>query len=146
MRSPGATRVQHVKFSAGEREELLRSLSAMPDYLYEQFDSLTAEDARLPGPGGAFSPVEQVWHLADLEREGFAVRIRSLRDEPEPALADFDGARVARRRNYRARSLRAGIEAFASARAANVMALRSLTQEQWLRGGSLEGVGVVTLC
>jgi hypothetical protein len=135
-----------MKLDAVQREDLMRALAAMPGYLHEQFDSLSAEEARTAGPDEAFAPVEQAWHLADLEREGFAVRIRRLRDEPEPALADFDGARVARQRNYRARSLRAGIEAFANARAANVTALLSLTQEQWLRSGSLEGVGLVTLC
>jgi hypothetical protein len=138
--------VQYVKFNAGEREELLRSLSAMPDYLYEQFDSLTAEDARLPGPGGAFSPVEQVWHLADLEREGFGVRIRRLRDEQAPRLPDFDGAGIARERHYRSLSLREGLAAFALARKANLATLQSLPGEAWARRGTQEGVGVVTLC
>jgi hypothetical protein len=138
--------VQHVKFNAGDREELLRSLSAMPDYLYEQFDSLTAEDARLPGPGGAFSPVEQVWHLADLEREGFGVRIRRLRDEQAPRLPDFDGAGIARERHYRSLSLREGLAAFALARKANLATLQSLPGEAWARRGTQEGVGVVTLC
>jgi hypothetical protein len=138
--------VQYVKFNAGEREELLRSLSAMPDYLYEQFDSLTAEDARLPGPGGAFSPVEQVWHLADLEREGFGVRIRRLRDEQAPRLPDFDGAGIARERHYRSLSLREGLAAFALARKANLATLQSLPGEAWARRGTQEGVGVVSLC
>ena len=135
-----------MKFNAGEREELLRSLSAMPDYLYEQFDSLTAEDARLPGPGGTFSPVEQVWHLADLEREGFGVRIRRLRDEQAPRLPDFDGAGIARERHYRSLSLREGLAAFALARKANLATLQSLPGEAWARRGTQEGVGVVTLC
>jgi len=89
--------VQYVKFNAAERQELMRSLSAMPEYLYEQFDALSAEDARCP-TRRAFSPVEQVWHLADLEREGFSVRIRRLRDEQAPRLPDFDGDRIARER------------------------------------------------
>ena len=135
-----------ISFNAGERAELIRSLSAMPGYLYEQFDSLTAEDARLPGPGGAFSPVEQVWHLADLEREGFGVRIRRLRDEQAPRLPDFDGARIARERHYRSLSLREGLEAFAVARKANLATLQSLPREAWARSGSQDGVGVVTLC
>jgi len=138
--------VQHVKFNAGEREELIRSLSAMPGYLYEQFDSLTAEDARLPGPSGAFSPVEQVWHLADLEREGFGVRIRRLRDEQAPRLPDFDGAGIARERHYRSLSLREGLEAFAAARKANLATLQSLPGEAWAHSGTQEGVGAVTLC
>jgi hypothetical protein len=138
--------VQYVKFNAAEREELMRSLSAMPEYLYEQFDALNAQDARLPGPGGAFSPVEQVWHLADLEREGFGVRIRRLRDEQAPRLPDFDGARIARERHYRSLSLREGLEAFAVARKANLATLQSLPGEAWARSGTQEGLGIVTLC
>src|ERR1700716_179727 len=59
IRRCGVTDVQYVKFNAAERQELMRSLSAMPEYLYEQFDALSAEEARLPGPGGAFSPVSR---------------------------------------------------------------------------------------
>ena len=138
--------MQYVKFNAAERQELMRSLSAMPEYLYEQFDALSAEDARLPGPGGAFSPVEQVWHLADLEREGFGVRIRRLRDEQAPRLPDFDGDRIARERHYRSLSLREGLEAFAFARKANLATLQCLPGEAWARSGTQEGVGMVTLC
>src|ERR1700693_187672 len=98
----------------------------MPDYLYEQFDSLTAEDARLPGPGGAFSPVEQVWHLADLEREGFGCRIDRLLSEREPQLPDFDGAAIAAARHYRARCLTAGLAAFRAARQRNLDTLRAI--------------------
>src|ERR1700680_2756242 len=118
----------------------------MPDYLYGQFDSLTAEDARLPGPSGAFSPVEQVWHLADLEREGFGVRIRRLRDEQAPRLPDFDWARIARERPCRSMSLSEAREAFAVARKANLATLQSLPGEAWARSGTQEGVGIVTLC
>lgn len=48
----------------------------MPAFLTERFAPLSAEEARVPGPDGGFSPVEQCWHLADLEREGFGTRIR----------------------------------------------------------------------
>ena len=46
-----------------------------------------------------------MWHLCDLEREGFGVRIRRLRDETTPHPPDFDGTRVAQQRDYRALSL-----------------------------------------
>ena len=101
----------------------------------------------LPGAGGAFSPVEEVWHLADLEREGFAVRIRRLREEENPTLADFDGTQVARERHVlRSRSLREGLEAFRNAREANLKVLGSLGEDSWTRTGIQEGVGVVMLC
>jgi len=57
---------------------LLQELDAMPKHLSERFASLPVGEAAVSGPGGGFSPVEQCWHLADLEREGFGVRLRRL--------------------------------------------------------------------
>jgi hypothetical protein len=97
-----------------------------------------------PASGG-FCLVEHAWHMADLEREGFGVRLRRLLEEVDPFLPDFDGDRAARERRYAARPLEAGIEAFAAARAANLTLLRSLAPEAWTRGGTQEGVGRLTL-
>ena len=126
--------------------QLLRKLEAMPHFLATTFSGLTRAEAATPGPQGAFSPVEHCWHLADLERLGYGVRIEKLREELEPHLPDFDGARVARERKYRTRSLAEGIEAFRRARFANLEALRALEPGDWLRTGSQEGVGRVALC
>ena len=125
--------MQYLKLSGADRARLMHSLAAMPAYLRQQFAALSAREACLPGPDGAFSPVEQVWHLCDLEREGFAVRIQRLRDETAPQLPDFDGARIAQRRGYRGLSLSAGLEAFAAARAANLAALQALPVQAWMR-------------
>jgi hypothetical protein len=129
-----------------ERADLWRALETMPAFLLEQFGSLSAERATLPGPDGAFSPVEQSWHLADLEREGFGVRIRRLMSDENPHLPDFDGARVAKEREYTKRSLADGIRAFQEARAHNLAVLRAATAAQWSRRGTQEGVGPVALC
>ncbi len=129
-----------------DRQALLRDLSAMPSFLQSSFESLTELEAVRPGPDDAFSPVEHCWHLADLEREGYAVRIRRLRAEHEPALPDFDGTQIAQERNYRALSLAKGIAAFLDARRANVSALETLTPAEWSRRGTQEGVGPVSLC
>jgi DinB superfamily len=138
--------MQYLKLSAADRAQLMDSLAAMPAYLRQQFTALSAREACLPGPDGAFSPLEQVWHLCDLEREGFGERIRRLRDETAPHLPDFDGARIAQQRGYRELSLSAGLDAFAAARAANLVALRALPVESWTREGFQEGVGTVSLC
>ncbi len=82
--------------------------------------------ARTPPADGGFCLIEQAWHLADLEREGYGERIRRLLAEEDPELPDFDGARVAVSRNYRAKSLAAGIAAFRAARTANLAVLRSV--------------------
>jgi len=129
-----------------DREALWRSLDAMPAFLSQRFAPLSAEAARVPGLDGGFSPVEQCWHLADLEREGFGVRIARLLADIDPYLPDFDGARVARERDYRARSFPQGIEEFRQARAANLALLGSLDAAQWSRAGTQEGVGRVALC
>ena len=121
------------------------SLEAMPHDLGAAAGRMPAEAARTPPAGGGFSLVEQAWHLADLEREGYGERIRRLLSEEGPDLPDFDGGRIAAERNYRARSLAEGIAAFAAARTANLARLRSAPASDWDRSGRQEGVGRVTL-
>jgi hypothetical protein len=128
-----------------DQEALFSQLAAMPDFLHEQFADLSRSDALLPGPDDSFAPVEHCWHLADLEREGHAVRIRRLRSEIDPVLPDFDGARVAEERRYKTLSLAAGIQAFREARLANLTELRSVGSDEWSRSGTRESVGILAL-
>jgi len=129
-----------------DRIALLAELESMPAFLDAAFDGLSAAEAATPGPDDAFAPVAQCWHLADLEREGYAVRIRRLQREHAPHLPDFDGARIARERDYASRSLAAGLAAFREARGANVATLRALDAAAWTRSGTQDGVGPITLC
>ena len=124
---------------------LLDSLEVMPQDLRSAAGRMTLEAARTPPPDGGFSLLEQAWHLADLERDGYGERIRRLLGEDNPQLPDFDGARVAAERNYRAKSLGAGIAVFFAARTANLALLRSAEDAAWDRAGLQEGVGRVTL-
>ncbi len=73
---------RHMQYMArpiDQRAALMRALEDMPQYLEHELLALRPELVRLPAPDGTFSPVEQVWHLADLEREGFGSRIDKLR-------------------------------------------------------------------
>ncbi len=87
-----------------------------------------------------------MWHLADLEREAYGVRIRRLLTEDEPALSNFDGDRIARERGYQDRSLAEGLAAFALARAPQrrAAALGARARPGSARGHQ-ESVGPVTL-
>src|SRR5712675_1936737 len=123
--------MQYMRLTDVQRHELMESLASMKTFLRETFESLTPQEMQTPGPAGSFSPVEQVWHLADLEREGFGLRIRRLQTELKPQLPDFDGAKVARERNYRSLSLLAGLEAFEAAREANIAALLAVAPQDW---------------
>jgi hypothetical protein len=142
-RTPIAPREAGV--TATERRDLIAQLEGMPGFLAGRLAHLSSDAARRRGPDGAFSPVEQCWHLADLESEGFGARIRRLMTEERPFLPDFDGARLARERDYRARSLGEGLQAFRAAREFNVALLRSAPEGAWSRAGVQEGVGAVTL-
>jgi hypothetical protein len=94
---------------------------------------------------GPFALVEHAWHLGDLEREGFAERVRRLLEEDDPFLPDFDGEKIAREREYLRLDLQAALEAFAAARAETLRRLRAVREDQWARAGRQEGVGTVTL-
>jgi hypothetical protein len=130
----------------GERVSLLADLEAMPEFLEVQFATLPPEVASRAEPEGDFSPVEHCWHLADLEREGYAERIARLLTEVAPVLPDFDGGRIALERHYRTKSLHTAIEVFREARRKNLAAFARLSEAEWSRAGSQEGVGRVALC
>lgn len=106
---------------------------------------LSEAEARWKPSPEEFSALEQVCHLADLERDGYTVRIEKLARETEPLLPDFDGARVAAERQYDNLTLETMLDAFADARANNVRALSLLSAEDFERGGTLETVGRITL-
>src|SRR5262249_38225368 len=120
--------------------------AAMPDFLDASFAALSAIDAAVLGLDGTPSPVEQCWHLADLEREGYGNRIRRLLEETAPGHSDFDGARIAGERTDLRRPLGEALEQLRAARAENLGALRQAEAGDWLRAGVQEGVGRVALC
>jgi hypothetical protein len=138
--------MQYMALPVKQREALLLTLEHMPQYLKHELRALTPALMCQRGPDGLLSPLEQVWHLADLEREGFGFRIDKLLSEREPQLPDFDGAAIAAARQYRTRSFAAGVAAFSKARQRNIATLRAIAAQDWARSGQQQGVGKVSLC
>jgi DinB family protein len=128
-----------------ELETLLLTLESTPALLARAAAWLSPDESRRRPDRGGFSFVENVWHLADLEREGYGVRILRILAEENPALLNFDGDRMARERMYQERDVERGIAAFTRAREQNLEALRRLSGSDWKRSGAQEGVGRVTL-
>jgi len=126
-------------------ETLLLTLESTPALVARAAAELDASQARRAPADGAFSLVEHVWHLADLEREGYEVRIRRILSEDEPSLSDFEGERLARERRYRDRDLAEGLAAFAAARNRNVTRLRVIHNSTWKRRGNQDGFGFISL-
>lgn len=123
--------------------DILETLSRTPALLSQVAARVPETLVRVRS--GPFALVEHLWHMADLEREGFGERIRRLLEEDEPFLPDFDGEKAAREREYLKLELAPALAAFAAAREENLRTLRSLAGEQGARSGRQEGVGTVTL-
>ena len=138
--------MKHMRLNQDEQRDFLAELASMADFLEQSFATLPASELTRSGANGSFSPIEHIWHLADLERQGFAERIRRLQQELCPHLEDFAGGRIAREGHYKQRSREQGIAAFRSTREANLQRLRDLSNEQWLRRGTQQGVGPVAMC
>jgi hypothetical protein len=128
-----------------ELQHLLEYLSETPRVVWQLAGALTEEDRRWRPSGAEFSVLENVCHLRDIEREGYAARIRRLLVEKEPLLPDIDGSRLARERDYNSHKMEAALDDFAGAREGNVAVLRSLTSDQLERAGVLETAGPITL-
>ncbi|MEP6993915.1 MAG: DinB family protein [Acidobacteriota bacterium] len=126
-------------------ETLLLTLESTPALLVRAAATLSQTQTRCRPAEGAFSFVESVWHLADLEREAYGSRIRRILAEDHPHLPNFDGERLAREREYQQRDLQPGLEQFARARAQNLELLKRVPQADWKRCGAQEGVGRVAL-
>jgi len=128
-----------------ELETLLLTLESTPALVERAAEGLEPSQMRQAPAPGVFSLVEHVWHLADIEREGYGNRIRRILAEQDPVLADFDGERIARERQYIQRDLPTGLKTLAAARARNVAKLRSIHNSDWKRRGVQDGVGPITL-
>lgn len=126
-------------------ETLLVTLESTPALLMRAASEISVADIRRRPAGGGFSFLESVWHLADLEREGYGARIRSLLTEDRPVLPNFDGDSLARERRYQDRDLAEGLAAFAAARRENLETLRGATAAQWKRPGVQEKLGAISL-
>jgi hypothetical protein len=126
-------------------ETLLLTLESTPALLAKAVRESSPRESTQRPEGGGFSLVEHLWHLADLEREGFGVRLRRLLTEVEPALSNFDGERAAREREYVKKNLVEGLGAFTLARHRNVDRLRAVPLAAWKRVGHQDGVGRITL-
>ena len=133
------------QMAISEFDRVFTQLETTPRLLKSVFSELPAESVGARGSKGGFSAVEHAWHMADLESEGYGLRISRLLSETEPHLPDFEGDRIARERRYHEKSLLEGLNRFASARSQNLAQLRRVTEPQWRRFGVQEGVGRLAL-
>lgn len=131
--------------SADDFVYLLAYLSVTNARIAELIGGLSYDDFRKRTPIEAFSALENICHLRDLEIQAYTPRIERILNETEPALADFDGASVASESDYNREEPDEALKSFSLARLQNIHTLKGLSQEQLEREGLLEGVGRITL-
>jgi DinB superfamily len=124
---------------------VIDKLRVFPAELRALLASAPSTHLRQRAADGTFALVEQAWHLADLEAEGYGARIEKMLAEDEPELPDFRGDVVAEERRYLELELEPALRKFEETRARNVARLETLTNEQLQRGGEQQGVGRVTI-
>lgn len=120
-------------------------LAAMPQTVRELMTGRTAEELSRRPAGDFFSLRENVLHLRDIDVDAYEPRVVRILAEDHPFLADVDGAKLARERDYNAQPLAPALEAFAASRARSIARLRAANEEDFERTAELEGVGRVTL-
>ncbi|MGB9179795.1 MAG: DinB family protein [Pyrinomonadaceae bacterium] len=128
-----------------EFQSVIESLEDTPRIVHQLTNNLQRKAGTWKPSAEEFSVLENVCHLADLEREGYGVRIARLIKEDAPVMQDFDGGRVARERDYNTLDLSEALRDFTRAREEAVGVLKDLSAEQLNRSGTLEGAGEITL-
>jgi hypothetical protein len=122
----------------------MHDLATFPSVLRALAQSVPPELLTKRASNGNFSVLENAWHLADLEVEGYGIRLRRLLRETSPSLPDFRGDAIAEERDYQHLPLAAALERFERARAENLALIAAASEEDRRREGQQEGVGTVT--
>ncbi len=125
--------------------ESIAALARTPAELQQRLADLDEAQLHLKPREDAFSMLENVCHLRDIEVEGYGRRLGLMLREDNPLLPDLDGAALARERAYNEQPLKPALDAFLSMRRRCLAILADLTAEEFDRRGQFEHVGEVTL-
>jgi hypothetical protein len=131
--------------NAKEFQTVVEQLNSTTEIIIQLTKELSEEQLKRKPSENEFSVLEQVWHLRDIEVEGYSVRIKKLLTEDRPTLQDINGAKLAVERGYNNLNLEPGLEQFIQARKENVGLLQGLTPEDLSRSGTFENAEEITL-
>src|SRR5476649_2381446 len=125
--------------------QAIRQLDEMPPFVDACARAIgIARGVQRPCPD-AFSLIENVCHLRDVDREGYAIRLARITEELLPDLADVDGGALATARNYQSQDLERALQQFARERRHALEIVRSLSRPDLERRATWGAFGVVTL-
>lgn len=120
-------------------------LEKTPGRVRELITGRSEEELSWKAGPDVFSLRENLLHLRDVDVDAYEERVIRMLREDDPLLADFDGATVARERNYNAQPAAPALDAFIASRARSIVRLRAIAPADLARTGQLEGAGRITL-
>jgi hypothetical protein len=96
-------------------------------------------------PSEAFTAIEQLCHVRDIEIEGYHERFRRTLEENNPTLASIDSEPLAIERAYGNADAAQVLASFRIARARTMEIVSQLSDEQLARPAVFEGYGPLTM-
>jgi DinB family protein len=114
-------------------------LQATPQKLRSLIQGLGEDQLRFKPTEDSLSLKEHLFHLRDIEIEGYRQRIRLILAEDLPVLHDIDGNRMVQMRRYQMGNATKALEEFCQAREGNMAYLRNMTAFQWNRKALFNG-------
>ena len=106
------------------RQSALGCLAGTASLVGELRQAMADDQGYATPRAGGFSLVQHLWHLADVEQQGWALRFARLLHEAEPLLPGVDGDQLAREGRYQQRLWRAAARRFEAQRRRTLQALR----------------------
>lgn len=127
--APGARLVGTAIADLDRLQAARHYLAGTADAVRKLIDVMATDAGREPPAGGGFSLVQHLWHLADIEELGWALRCERLLAETRPRLADVDGDLLAIERRYHERPWRGAARRFVAQRLRSLRALARFTPQ-----------------
>ena len=126
-------------------KETIAELASTPERVEELVRGLTASQQAWKPSAETFSVRENVWHLRDIDVEGYEHRVRKILSQECPVLPDVDGGKLARERNYNGQPAEVALEDLRKSRAASMERLRACSAADLAREAEMQGLGVIDL-
>lgn len=129
----------------------LYALAAFPDQLEAFYAAIPQRRANwAPSswegiPSEAFTAIEQICHVRDIEIDGYQDRIARTLTESNPNLLALDGPKLAKERAYAKANPVEVLTAFRAARRRTIECVAGLDAAQLERRALFEGYGLVTV-
>jgi hypothetical protein len=126
-------------------ENAIAELASTPERVEKLVQGLSESQLAWKPRPELFSVRESVFHLRDIEIEGYAKRLRSVLHEECPLLQDIDGGCLARERNYNAQPTAPAIADFRRSRTSSIELLKTCSQGDLARKAEMQDIGVIDL-